>query len=126
MFRQMARFSESIEGNFEKLADALNEKIMPLLQEMKEISGQVPTKLDQGFANTSATMAATAAGPMNQSTMTAQVQRENPNMSKKDIEKMVDNRMKDQAKNQAQSLTAKIDEVIELLQGSGKIKVVPV
>ena len=126
MFQQMARFSESIEGNFEKLADALNEKIMPLLQEMKEISGQVPTKLDQGFANTSATMAATAAGPMNQSTMTAQVQRENPNMSKKDIEKMVDNRMKDQAKNQAQSLTAKIDEVIELLQGSGKIKVIPV
>lgn len=126
MFKQMARFSESIEGNFERLADALNEKIMPLLEEMKEISGQVPAKLDQGFANTSATVAATAAGPMSQSSMTAQVQRENPNMSKKDIERVVDNRMKDQAKNQAQSLTAKIDEVIELLQGSGKIKVVPV
>ena len=126
MFQQMARFSESIEGNFEKLADVINEKLMPLLQEMKEVSNDTTKKLETGFANTSATMAATAAGPMNQSTMTAQVQRENPNMSKKDIEKMVDNRMKDQAKNQAQSLTAKIDEVIELLQGSGKIKVVPV
>ena len=126
MFAQMAKFSESIEGNFEKLADALNEKIMPLLQEMKEISDKVPQKLDQGFANTSASVAAASAGPMSQTSMTAQVQRENPNMSKQEVEKLVDNRMKDQAKNQSQSLSAKIDEVIELLQGQGKIKVVPV
>ena len=31
MFEEMARFSESINGNFESLADALNEKIAPLL-----------------------------------------------------------------------------------------------
>ena len=38
MFRQMAAFSESISGDFDKLADALNEKIAPLLE---KISGGV-------------------------------------------------------------------------------------
>jgi methyl-accepting chemotaxis protein len=38
MFRQMAAFSESISGDFDKLADALNEKIAPLLE---KISGSV-------------------------------------------------------------------------------------
>lgn len=42
MFEEMARFSESINGNFESLADALNEKIAPLLEELKELIGGLP------------------------------------------------------------------------------------
>ena len=36
LFEKMAQFSESINGNFEGLADALNEKIAPLLENLKE------------------------------------------------------------------------------------------
>ena len=34
LFKNMAEFSESISGNFDKLADALNEKIAPLLEKL--------------------------------------------------------------------------------------------
>jgi dGTP triphosphohydrolase len=36
LFEQMVNFSKSINGNFEDLADSLNEKIAPLLEELKE------------------------------------------------------------------------------------------
>lgn len=37
MFAHMAKFSESISGNFDGLADALNDKIAPLLEEINNI-----------------------------------------------------------------------------------------
>ena len=37
LFKSMAQFSESINGNFEKLADTLNEKIAPLLEELRDL-----------------------------------------------------------------------------------------
>lgn len=36
MFEKMAEFSKSISGNFEGLADTINEKIMPLLEQLNE------------------------------------------------------------------------------------------
>lgn len=38
MFKQMAEFSRSIKGDFDKLAEVLNDKIAPLLEELKEIT----------------------------------------------------------------------------------------
>ena len=43
LFEKMAAFSNSINGNFEKLADSINEKLMPLLQELKSILEKIPT-----------------------------------------------------------------------------------
>ena len=37
LFEQMTDFSKSIAGNFDKLADSINEKLMTVLQELKEI-----------------------------------------------------------------------------------------
>jgi Asp-tRNA(Asn)/Glu-tRNA(Gln) amidotransferase C subunit len=117
MFKQMASFSNSIKGNFEKLAETLAEDLMPILEELKTIMGQVPEKLDTGFQNTSASIAATTAAPT-RANITAQVGRENPNLTREQIEKVVDTRLNEKANNEASSPLAKLDELINLLKGT--------
>lgn len=116
MFEQMANFSNSIKGNFEKLAESLSEDLMPILEELKEIMEKVPEKLDTGFQNTSASIAATTVAPTT-SNVTAQVRRENPNMTAEEVSRIVDSRMKEHASTNANSTVAKIDELLSLLRG---------
>lgn len=42
MFESMARFSESVSGNFDKLADTLNERILPNLETLKSLIDGLP------------------------------------------------------------------------------------
>jgi cytochrome c556 len=116
MFKQMANFSSSIKGNFEKLAETLAEDLMPILQELKEIMGQVPEKLDTGFQNTSASIAATTYAPTT-ANVTEQVNRENPNLTKEEVETIVKTRLNEKAKSDANSTMSKLDELISLLKG---------
>jgi hypothetical protein len=116
MFAQMANFSNSIQGDFTKLAETLNEHLMPVLQELKEIMGAIPEKLDTGFQNTSASIAATTVTPT-QEAVTAQVSRENPTMTKKEVDNIVQQRMKDYSKTEATGVAAKLDQLINLLKG---------
>ena len=116
MFEQMAKFSNSIKGNFEKLAETLAEDLMPVLQELKEIMGQVPEKLDSGFQNTSASIAATTTAPTS-ANITAQVNRENPNLSKDEVDNIVKTRLNERAKMDANGTIAKLDELLSLLKG---------
>lgn len=122
MFKQMSQFSDSINGNFDKLAESLNEKLMPVLEELKDIMSSVPDKLDNGFANTSRSIISTSQTPVSQSTMSQQVQMENPNISKEDLDRIVKTRLSEQTKMQSNSITSKIDELMELLS-TGKIRV---
>ena len=46
LFRSMANFSESINGNFEGLAQSLNDKIAPLLEELKKLLEEVPNSIE--------------------------------------------------------------------------------
>jgi phage terminase Nu1 subunit (DNA packaging protein) len=89
---------------------------MPVLQELKEIMGVIPEKLDTGFQNTSASIAATTVAPT-QETVTAQVNRENPTMTKKEVDNIVQQRMKDYSKTEATGVVAKLDQLIDLLKG---------
>lgn len=116
MFKQMANFSSSIKGNFEKLAETLAEDLMPILQELKEIMGQVPEKLDTGFQNTSASIAATTYAPTT-ANVTEQVNRENPKLSKEEVDNIVKTRLNERAKADANSTISKLDELISLLKG---------
>lgn len=116
MFEQMANFSNSIKGNFEKLAESLSEDLMPILEELKEIMEKVPGKLDVGFQNTSASIAATTIAPTTDN-VTAQIERENPSMKREDVDKLVQARMKEHATAEANSTASKIDELISLLKG---------
>jgi hypothetical protein len=116
MFQQMAKFSQSIKGNFEMLAETLAEDLMPILKELKEIMEKVPEKLDTGFANTSASIGAVNA-PTTEENIAAQVQRESPNATKEDVDKIVNQRLAERASNDANGVIAKIEHLIGLLQG---------
>lgn len=116
MFENMARFSESIHGNFKKLAQTLSEDLMPILEDLKEIMGIIPEKLETGFQNTSASIAATTTTPTTEN-VTAQVNRENPNMDKQQVDNLVQQRLKEYSKNSANGVVAKMDQLIDLLKG---------
>ena len=51
MFEKMAEFSKSISGNFEGLADAINDKIMPLLEELNNSLDKTNKSIDGGVFN---------------------------------------------------------------------------
>lgn len=116
MFKQMASFSKSIKGNFEKLAESINEDLMPVLEELKEIMEKVPTAIETNGANVSAAVASTTIAPTT-TNVTKQVERENPGMDKKQVEQLVQTRLKEHANSAANSTAAKIDELISLLKG---------
>jgi hypothetical protein len=123
MFEQMSSFSSSIKGDFDKLAEALSEKLLPVLEELKEVMGVLPEKIDTGFQNTSASIAATAA-PVTATNVTEQVKRENPNMTPEQIKKVVDNRIAEKSKADANGIGAKLDELMALLRGFGSDNVI--
>jgi hypothetical protein len=118
LFEKMSQFSSSIKGDFDKLAEALSEKMLPVLEDLKDVMEKVPEKLDTGFANTSASIAA-ANAPVTIENVAAQLNRENPDKDKDYIEKLLDKRMAEKAQQEANSTTAKLDELITLLKGFG-------
>lgn len=124
LFKQMSKFSNSIKGDFDRLAESLSDKLLPVLTELKEIMSEVPGKLDIGFQNTSASIAATNAAPTKEN-VAAQVSRENPNLSRSDVDAIVATRLNERARNEANGMSAKLDELISLLKGmSGETAVV--
>lgn len=116
MFEQMASFSNSIKGDFEKLAESLGEKLVPVLENLREIMQEIPDKIETGSQNVSASVAATVA-PITTENVTAQVNRENPNLSKEDVDRIVKNRIAENAKNETNGIASKIDELINLFKG---------
>lgn len=123
MFQQMANFSNSIKGDFDRLAESLGEKLVPVLENLREILQEIPDKLDDGFQNTSASIAATTA-PATRENITAQVNRENPSMTPEEVTSMVDQRMAEKAKSESTGVAAKLDELISLLKGYGSENVI--
>lgn len=118
MFQHMSEFSRSIKGNFVALAKTINEDLMPVLEELKKIMEQIPEKLDVGFQNTSASIAATTETPTEEG-VAAQVGRENPALTKKDVDSIVKQRMTAHSKRESNGVVAKLDELISLLKGNG-------
>lgn len=118
MFEKMNRFSTSIKGDFDRLAEALSDKLLPVLEDLKEVMGVLPEKLDTGFQNTAAAVASTNA-PATKENITAQVNRENPNLTSDEVNKIVESRINEAAKADANGVAAKLDELISLLRGYG-------
>ena len=126
MFENMAKFSESINGNFDKLADALTEKIAPVLEELKELLGEIPEKIDNNASSVSSSIyASNSPTILTQEGMTEQVQRESgASASPQDVDRIVQQRLKDSALAQSRSVESKLDELLDLLRsGSVQIKV---
>lgn len=123
MFAQMARFSESVSGDFDNLANSINENLMPVLEELKNVMEQMDKTLEKGFADTSASIGA-AGTTANATEMGAQVSRENPTANEAEIDALVKERLKKQDRDKAQGVATKLDELIRLLKGqTGLVKV---
>lgn len=123
MFAQMARFSESVSGDFDNLANSINENLMPVLEELKKVMEQMDKTLEKGFADTSASIGA-AGTTANADEMGAQVSRENPNANADEVAAMTRERLKKQDRDKAQGVATKLDELIRLLKGqTGTVKV---
>ena len=119
LFKEMKEFSQSISGNFEGLADALNEKIAPLLEELKELIGKIPDSVKDSASTISGSVHSAAAwsnGTATPSMMSEQLVRENPNMTKEEVNNIVDQRMMDQAQTVNKGIETKLEELMEILQ----------
>ena len=121
VFKQMAQFSESINGNFDGLAETINEKLMPVLEELKQIMNESSDRLEKGFNSTNETLVATSPVPVSKSGMTGIVKAENPGMSDSQASAAADKKLAAQMRAQSQTLASKLDEVIDLLNGRGRI-----
>jgi dGTP triphosphohydrolase len=121
LFKQMAKFSESINGNFKDLADALNVKLMPLMEELKELLEGVQDKVEQTGANISASTYAASQGNLTEEQHAQQINRENPTASPEEQNKLLQKRLFEQSQQNSQ-LIAKIDELIDLFRyGQAKV-----
>lgn len=115
MFEKMAEFSDSINGNFEGLAQTLNDKIAPLMEDLKELLTGVQDKVEESGANMSKA-AFNSGKTLSEPEMTAQVASENPRADSDQKARMVQQRMEEQARNQTNAITSKLDELIELFK----------
>lgn len=121
MVEKMADFSQSINGNFEQLAETLNEKIAPLLEELKEAMDKVGTKVEESGASISTSVHESGRSDLTEGELKNQVKRENPNATAEEISKLVAKRLKDQA--ESNSKKEDMEEVINILTKIGvKVK----
>lgn len=122
LFEKMAEFSKSINGNFEGLADALNEKIAPLLEKIQNGMDGLKSSVEQSSADVSSSVYAASQGTLSDEEMKKQVGRENPQASEKDKNDMAMRRMQQQIAKQNSELASNIDELISLFRnGSARV-----
>ncbi len=119
LFEEMARFSESINGNFDKLADTLNEKIAPLLEELKTSLNTVQERVEKNAEN-----------PTTDSAMEKQEIRNNlqqagqtKNLSDKEINDKVDSKYKSDVQERygIDEIISKLGSIINLFQSGDAV-----
>lgn len=116
MFEKMSEFSKSINGNFDALAQTLNDKIAPLLEELKEIMDGVQEKIEKTGSDISSSVYASSQGSLSRDEMAQQTSREMPNASTEDQAKKTEQRMQEQAQRQNNDIASKLDELIDLFR----------
>ena len=118
LFENMAKFSESINGNFDKLAEALNDKIAPLLEELKGLMEKVPQHIDKASADQQKTAVEVASNSVNKETY------KRANFSDSHTKEVA---AKNEKLNQSQynklSLTEKIVKILEGNNPNGGVKI---
>lgn len=123
LYEQLRKFSESINGNFNLLAEALANKLIPVLEDLKEIMTVIPEKIDSS-SNKISKSVNLLNYPTTTANVTEQTRLENPNLSEEDINQIVNARMNELAKADANGISAKIDDLMTLLRGFGGENVV--
>ena len=111
LFENMAKFSESINGNFQGLADALNEKITPLLEELKDLLKEVKPSIEQASKDTQASITYNATGNTERAAQLAGM----PQEQVQQVRQTEENR-----KRANYERLAAIDKIVKLLEGEYK------
>lgn len=112
LVQRMAEFSSTINGNFEGLADTLNDKIAPLMEEIKDALDQVKN------GNISISTSSTESSPMSATGNSGQVQSD----SQEQLREL--RRSFTQQSKENMQLISKIDELIDLFKfGQAKVAV---
>lgn len=120
LFENMAEFSETINGNFEGLAESLNEKIAPLLEELKELMDGVGKKVEKTGADTSATIfAAKSDSKLTPDEMKQQVDRQMPRASESEKMKELQKMMKKQNMKESddETIVGLLKQIIQIMGG---------
>ena len=121
LFEQMTKFSESINGNFDALADTLNEKIAPLMEELKNLLNDVQEKVTIKANQPSTDMEAEKQSIYNGMRANGQTQ----NLSNNEVQERVDNKYQSnlQQRYGIDEITSKLSELIDLFQsGDARVK----
>ena len=116
LFEQMVKFSQSINGNFEQLAEVLNEKIAPILEELKESVGSVETTVTKPTG-----VEAEKQGIRNNLVQTGQTN----NLSNSEIDAKVDDRYKDNVQQRygIDEILSKLSSIVDLFQnGDARVR----
>ena len=120
MVEKMADFSQSINGNFEHLAETLNEKIAPLIEDLKEAIDNVSAKVEASSAKISASVHESGRSDLSEKEIRDQVERENPNATQKEKDDLVAKRLKGQL--ESNSKKGDMEEIINILKTGVKVK----
>lgn len=116
LFEEMNKFSQSINGNFEKLAEVINEKIAPILEELKESVGSVETTVTKPTG-----VEAEKQGIRNNLVQTGQTN----NLSNSEIDAKVDDRYKDNVQQRygIDEILSKLSSIVDLFQnGDARVR----
>lgn len=124
MFEKMADFSKSIHGDFESLADALVEKIAPLLQELRDIMSKMPTdfnasmqnsseSISRAIVNTSGSPANWSQDSINKAALIASDKAEQERIRKEQIQKAKE------AKAEQEKVSSILQDILDIMTGSG-------
>lgn len=116
LFAKMAELSKSINGDFQGLADTLNDKIAPLLEELKKVMEDVQVKIEQVGSDVSSSVYASSQDSLTSSEMAAQTSREMPNATPEQKSLFTQKRMDQQAQRQSNDLASKLDELIDMFR----------
>lgn len=108
LFKNMAQFSESINGNFQGLADSLNEKIAPLLEELRDLLKEVKPTIEDSARDINAGAAEAASGNLG-------AVAERAGMNPVQVQQVEQNKRKIE-QEQYERLAA-IDKIVKLLEG---------
>ena len=85
IFESLSKFSNSIKGDFNELADALTEKIAPLLEEMNTTLEKVNGSVKETSSNVATSVNLSNQKSLTQSQIEKQVSIENPNATQEQI-----------------------------------------
>ena len=120
LFRQMAEFSRTIRGNFEGLADSLNDSIAPLLEELRDLISTLPQSIEGSADRIGRTITLTSTeerGLLTSEMARTLEQNINPGLSEDEIARLIEQRMARQNKKQQESIEAKFQELLNILRG---------